>query len=31
MAGFLIDLGNTNCKTAFEEEGLLTEVKISSD
>ena len=31
MAGFLIDLGNTNCKTAFEEEGLLTEVKRSSD
>ena len=31
MAGFLIDLGNTNCKTAFEKEGLLTEMKRSSE
>lgn len=30
MAGFLIDLGNTNCKVAFERNGVLTEVKRSS-
>ena len=30
MTDFLIDLGNTNCKVAFEKDGVLTEVKRGS-
>lgn len=30
MVNFLIDLGNTNCKVAFEEEGILKEIHRSS-
>ena len=30
MINFLIDLGNSNCKVAFEEKGVLTEIHRSS-
>ena len=30
MVNFLIDLGNTNCKVAFEEKGVLTEIHRSN-